>query len=1765
MVVALAVLGVWQLGHTSQVQAQPPVEIGFDMNPAAAPANSCPNDGSACTLGSIESCVAVPSGGGMVDFDVYMDLMPNGESILGFGYHIGEKHSLPVGSIVGRDEQTAAINITEQPGSATMSFSDPLPAPVPSYNASIADMGAAEWNPPFTGGTLGRYEFDTTGTADGLYGMTLDSILLGNDGANDLCLLYGCDVKDAVQGYGLVAIGVPCPQAADLKIVSQQILAANCVDPAPTDVDVSEDVDICVRKVLHNNGPEVLVNAFIEKNAIAPAGCTINPPGDVVPVLLEQSIDLVHEEIFTIHCTEPSTHGPFVIDNLVYAESQFVPDPDTGNNEASSSLTVAVWGYSDVKDIAYTPSGAPPTHPVIGAPYIEHDVSGVATGAIQMTKTVHNNGPWGPATVDVSGGGVIAAYTGMNIVNGDCVLNPPGAAHMQETLNAVETKNLVENYTLTCGRGGLTLDDDGDTMIDEDGPDGTDDDGDTVDGEDGMFYLVTIAFQNGVGLPKDPHVIDLDPGNNGPLAPVLVTVAVVRPFTPSFEYYASSSATDQLTKPDPSKLCFASPSFGCKTQSYGEMPAGMSCAASWPGCQPRAGIATILGNPGSFIWTDSPSLTLGATVGFVDFYVTADPFVTHTCVTGVPGSLQLYNSCLPPAGYTPAAPWPAGYTPDPRCTVSGAQAALAPGAPGSFTDWAARLDGEVALVQNMICPAAGSPGCPLVGRYTGYEGTFGIPINLTVFDLSNGFGVGPWLNWSTTGDPTAPPAPPSLCGPYMTDATILGVTPGTAEMIKFCAQTADPLAPHPVVGMYLREDTGQPTQLYDGVACALPDVSVELVKDEHIGDSVYPDASDVVHVSIPTTRTVTFNTTGPPDVWVTASLIGPAICNPRWVDDPSPSIIGSMQYSQITFVTGAGSTTRDYEVHCEVAGDYTLQIIANADSTQIPFATDPDQNNNQDENNPLVTASSDWDGDTVPTPGDNCPEVPNPDQTDTDGDGDGDACDDDDDGDGVPDVDDECPLIPEDDDGVDDDDGCPDTDMSVDVTKDDPIDVDVSVDTDFEVTVTINNGNVAADAQVNLLLKSVLADGCEARWNAEAGDGYIEEVIAGELYSMLERVEAGIAADDSRDVVRTYTIHCAEKCDHSIFLEASAVPLPPVREEYLSDNVHKQDIDIEAWVVADVKKVSFAVLAPPATIDVGVPTDVTVQAVVHNNGPWGPVDISDEIQASCSADCDIMPASITWASIAAVPVSDDIVLDGVFTITCTEPSSHVCNFTDIVRVIDGQHIVDRTPENDTAATSMAFSVLAYGDVGITRQEFIAPPTEILESETVVLTLEKDITNGAAFDVSVPFTKTASFVPRVGQTPDECTITPLIHSDQVVVPAGQTVTVTETFDIHCLEASFHDFEVVNTLGQLKEPHVVDTGGESVAVTPLTVGVNLNVTKEILDIDMGPDPLLVVPSVWNVLSVTDTDSSSHDVNITKTATLAQSDGPVGLVCDVDPAQQVVQPLSEPAGISYETLDWDIHMNPAVHLGEETWCELEYTVDKECKDPHVYCADYAEATLIVCGDTDGDTVADNCPANGDLDNCVVDPNPGQEDSDGDGSGDVCDPDPELEVKYCLKFGPAPVNLSDTAGAYMWVICEIGNEEIEPILATISLETGIDLDGDTDIDVPEVAGCDQLEQLVLPGQDSFTLAAEEQKWVLYRKRIECHDPALEDIYQMVVRFCAEPGPLSDDDDDDGAVDEDSRDGTDDDGDSIDGEDPPNSNEPVCHEQKKLLIVHQP
>ena len=101
-------------------------------------------------------------------------------------------------------------------------------------------------------------------------------------------------------------------------------------------------------------------------------------------------------------------------------------------------------------------------------------------------------------------------------------------------------------------------------------------------------------------------------------------------------------------------------------------------------------------------------------------------------------------------------------------------------------------------------------------------------------------------------------------------------------------------------------------------------------------------------------------------------------------------------------------------------------------------------------------------------------------------------------------------------------------------------------------------------------------------------------------------------------------------------------------------------------------------------------------------------------------------------------------------------------------------------------------------------------------------------------------------------------------------------------------------------------------------------------------------------------------------------------------------------------------------------------------------------------------------------------------------------------LVAKFCLLVGPAAVNLSDTNGRYMWVICEVGNvtNTAEPVTISMTI-TG-----------PVPAGCTRTQNLIIPGATQFTMAASEQKIIVHRVRFECHAPATIQVINQTVTF---------------------------------------------------------
>jgi hypothetical protein len=493
IVLAMGLMGGSE--ETAQANTVAGIIVGLDMNPADNPANSCPNnctdpapahgycttcatmgdynedgttptpgagnckdgtdnDGNGdidcadpqcpcnlcdCTLGTIQRCVEVPTGGGVIQFDVFLDNLPAGDSILGFAYSIGG-WPLP-GILTAQTHSDPTVNLCEQPGSSSplIDMSDSVPDNTAPHGVNIADMGAAEYNPPFTQGVLGRYSLNLTGVADGLYALTLSSVLLGNNSAQDLCTLYGCEIRDAnatPTPYGQIAVGRACPQYADLEIKSQALVdrepddpqvTGTCSGTPPGSINVSDHEWVCIQKVIHNIGDYGPANAILETTGVAPTGATVSyhcdgneghvwvdgdhkgpcTAGTVWEggyILAQRqvlglavSVDEPLTEQWDVHCTEASEHT-FEFDNYIFFALPTFIDPDDTNNHATTEYTVDCTSTADLQAGTVTVTTDPTPKAATGELF---DVT-VSVNAI-------NNGLYAPVSGDVTFGLTVPA------------------------------------------------------------------------------------------------------------------------------------------------------------------------------------------------------------------------------------------------------------------------------------------------------------------------------------------------------------------------------------------------------------------------------------------------------------------------------------------------------------------------------------------------------------------------------------------------------------------------------------------------------------------------------------------------------------------------------------------------------------------------------------------------------------------------------------------------------------------------------------------------------------------------------------------------------------------------------------------------------------------------------------------------------------------------------------------------------------------------------------------------------------------------------------------------------------------------------------------------------------------------------------------------------------------------------------------------------------------------------------------------------------
>jgi hypothetical protein len=508
------------------------------------------------------------------------------------------------------------------------------------------------------------------------------------------------------------------------------------------------------------------------------------------------------------------------------------------------------------------------------------------------------------------------------------------------------------------------------------------------------------------------------------------------------------------------------------------------------------------------------------------------------------------------------------------------------------------------------------------------------------------------------------------------------------------------------------------------------------------------------------------------------------------------------------------------------------------------------------------------------------------------------------------------------------------------------------------------------------------------------------------------------------------------------------------------------------------------------------------------------VVVNDDITAAAPPDCTVdglASVSINNTPVA-LPVSVDVVLDQTFTLHCTQPSNHTWTFNDCIDITN-THVRDPNPNNNCASLSLTNPVTADADIKVASMSINGPALTPV-NQNFNLGVQANLHNNG------PYGPVNANVTLSLNVPADCTKTPngSQTAASVNLPVSVVTPVVKTWVVNCSSVSNHNYTASASATMVPILHVADpnlqnNSGTSQASNGITSPTDVKITSFTANDDMAfaGNQILVTagaplnpfgPAIPAATRNFQTNETIHnngpwnptDISISKTV----ADGPD---CNVTPNAQGGTASLTVSTILDDTENWSVDWTNAVKPPFS--CSVTFNKTVTVTTNHVTDSNTANnsasVTVIFVRDADGDTVPDNYA--GIDDNCQDVPNPGQQDSDQDLIGDACDDEPDHEdlVKYCLKFGPAPINLSDSVGSYMWVLCEIGNDSGHDDLVVITAAANL-------ITTALPAGCTANTSLLIPGATTFVLLDGEQKFVLYRTKFTCHSPAVVSVVPITV-----------------------------------------------------------
>jgi hypothetical protein len=337
------------------------------------------------------------------------------------------------------------------------------------------------------------------------------------------------------------------------------------------------------------------------------------------------------------------------------------------------------------------------------------------------------------------------------------------------------------------------------------------------------------------------------------------------------------------------------------------------------------------------------------------------------------------------------------------------------------------------------------------------------------------------------------------------------------------------------------------------------------------------------------------------------------------------------------------------------------------------------------------------------------------------------------------------------------------------------------------------------------------------------GGGITRVLLQGVRHQVWKSVQVVLPVSVDVVVEETDTIHCSQPSTHTFTFEGQIVRIKDAHVEELNpaNNSASGTFTTNAIAYADMKVVGQFVENPPAEIPVSENVLVVLDKVIHNNGPYGPVDAETVTDVTAPAGCTVSPP-VHVQQFLNVPVSVDILHHEPFTVHCSTLGPHTFTFDDEVDLKE-PHLVELVSTNNTAQTILTVNGVAKADVKITGASFLDPPTKIPLAQNVDVTLRKHIhNNGPRGPVNIAINSTAS-------APTGCTIVPKnVPTSISGVPVSVDQVSDEVWTINCTLDTIPKTFVFNVSINVSTAYVSDPNLANNAVRKL-----LTVTDDPLD--------------------------------------------------------------------------------------------------------------------------------------------------------------------------------------------------------------------------------------------------------------------------------------------------------------------------------------------